>query len=58
MSLQVTCERSSHLILLDMTKLLPSFTYNKQILQRLSVHLNNLFKLYKIIGVGIKSSFR
>ena len=38
MSLQVTCERSSHLILLDITKLLSSFTYKEQILQRLSVH--------------------
>ena len=39
MSLQVTCERSSHLILLIITKLLSSFTYNEKILQCLSVKL-------------------
>ena len=54
MSLQISFERSPHLILLDITKLLPSFTYNEQ--QRLSVHLN--IRLCKIIGVSIKSGFR
>ena len=47
MSLQVTCERSFHLTLLNITKLLSSFTYNEQILQRLSVHLNNPFGCIK-----------
>ena len=36
MSLQVTCEQSLHLIILEI------FTYNKQILQRLSVNLIKL----------------
>ena len=57
MSLQVTCEQSSHLILLGIIKLLFWFTYNEQILQRLSVHLNT-FWLHKIFGVSTKSSFR
>ena len=50
MSLQVTCERSSHLILLDITKLLSSFTYKEQILQRLFVHLNYPFGCIKLLG--------
>ena len=45
MSLQITCERSSQLILLDNMKLLP--TYNEQILQCLSVHLNSPFACIK-----------
>ena len=57
MSLQVTCEQSSQLILLGIIKLLFWFTYNEQILQRLSVHLNT-FWLHKIFGVSTKSSFR
>ena len=47
--LLVTWERSSHLILLDMTKVLPLFTYKKQILERLSVHLNNLLSCIKLL---------
>ena len=49
MTLQVTCERRSHLILLDITKLLSSFTYNEQILQLLSLHLNNPFGCIKLL---------
>ena len=43
MSLLIASERSSCLILLNITKLLPLFTYNEQILQRLSIHLNSPF---------------
>ena len=32
-----------------MTKLFPSFTYNEQIFQRLSVHLNNIFRSIKLL---------
>ena len=41
-SMQVTCDRSSYLIVLDMIKLMSSFTYKEQILQLLSVHSNTL----------------
>ena len=49
MSLQVTCERSSHLILLIITKLLSSFTYNEKILQCLSVYSNSPFGCIKLL---------
>ena len=49
MSLQITYEQSSHLILLDITKLLSSFTYNEQILQCLYVHLHSSFRCIKIL---------
>ena len=53
MSLQVTCERSSHLILLDITKLLSSFTYKEQILQRLAVHLNYIKLLVPVLNLAL-----
>ena len=49
MSLQITYEHSSHLILLDIAELLPPFTYKKHILQRLSVHLNSPFGCIKLL---------
>ena len=53
MSLQVTCERSSHLILLDITKLLSSFTYKEQIFQRLSVRLNYIKLLVPVLNLAL-----
>ena len=48
MSLQVTCEQSSHLIFLDIAKLLLSFTYKQKNLQCLSVHLNSHLSCIKL----------
>ena len=39
----------SHFILLDITKLISSFTYKEQILQGLSVHLSNPFGCVKLL---------
>ena len=49
MVLQMTCERSSHLMLLDITKLLSSLSNNEQISQRLFVHLNSPFGCIKLL---------
>ena len=49
MSLQVTREQSFQLMLLDITRLLSSLTYKEQILQPLSVHLNNPFGCIKLL---------
>ena len=55
-SLQVIHEWSFYLLLLDMTELLPSFTCNKQILQRLYVHLNNSLSCTKFLVSALNLS--